>query len=457
MKPDERPAARLPSRGGEPSAGTSFLHDVFLVLAVAWATRILFMLVVPPEARSVDAHSWETVAGILNSGGNPYRETSLLNWPPLWMQLIYFLSKTAAIFGIPFFRALQIFLVLIESLVMVGVIKMIREIAPAANAGKIVLIGLALNPVAILLVCQHGNFDVLVALWLLLFIASLLRYGRHREATGWLAACLFLGLGILTKTVPLVLVPLLAGGFRQVTSSVKFLGLALLFGPVALGMSIIYVLAPADVTAKVLAYQSSGGFFGISGLLHLAGVDSLAAFFGMLFCLLLITVMVLSSIRFWRQPTMGGRETILFAALLLATIPALGPGYGPQYIFWFLPLLIISFATGGRRWQWILVFFGLTSAGTYLFEYALFPSHGMFLFNLLTHAQMASQAQAILDWGQKWSTQTGQTLVRLPLFIAYLVLLGTGTNLLFQSLNSQARTVCSGSKESQNQERQHTP
>jgi hypothetical protein len=457
VKPYKKPASvnhamvaakQLPQAGELPQRGLS-LRDVFLVLAVAWAVRVLFILILPPSARSFDGVSWETVAKILESGGNPYRETGMLNWPPFWMQLIFVISKTAAVLGVPFLRALQIFLVLIESLVIIGLFKLVREIAPAVNARKIVIIGLALNPVAILLVCLHCNFDILVALWLLLFMDRLLRYNRLNETTDWLAACLFLGLGILTKTVPLVLVPLLVGGFRRVTPTAKFLGIILLLGPVALGMSVIYVLAPIDVTAKVFAYQSVGGYFGISGILLLTGANALQAPSRVFFYLLLAGVMSLSSILFWRRQSIGSRETILFAALVLAAIPVLGPGYGPQYIYWFLPFLIVSFAAYDRYWRWILACFGLVSAGTYLFEYALFPSHGMYLLHMLAHAHMivpppaVSQAQWVLDWSDKCFTQTGQTLVRLPLFAAYLVLLVSGAGILFRSVNQQQRTGCS--------------
>jgi hypothetical protein len=410
-------------------------RDYFLVLAVAWVARVLFMLVVPPQTRSLDAISWETVATILGSGGNPYRETTTLNWPPFWMQLVYGISKSAAVFGVPFFRALQTFLILIESLVIISLLKLVREFVPAANARRIVIIGLALNPVAILLVCQHCNFDILVALWLLLFADRLLQYDRLSETTDWLAACLFLGLGILTKTVPVVLVPLLAGGVRRVSPTAKFLGLILLLGPVALGLSVIYVLAPTDVTAKVLAYQSISGYFGISGILHLAGLETLLAISKWLFCLLLVVVVFASSILLWRRQSIGSRETILFAALVLAAIPGLGPGYGPQYICWFLPFLIASFAAYGRYWRWILMCSWLVCAGTYLVEYALFPYHGMYLSNILARAHMTSQARSVLDLGQKWSGQTIQTLVRLPLFAAYVVLLVSGARILFRSVN----------------------
>jgi hypothetical protein len=254
------------------------LRDIIIILVVAWAARLAFMLFIPPGARSFDALGSETIVKVLEVGGNPYQATSLLNHPPLWMQLVFCLSKVAAVLGVPFFRVLQIFLILVESGVIILLFKLIQEVAPTASIRKIVIIGLALNPIAILLVCQHCNFDVLVALWLMLFMNRLLRYNRANDLGDWLSACLFLGLGILTKTVPLVLIPMLAGGFRQATASLRFLGSVLLFGPVTLGMSIIYVLAPDDVTTKVLAYRSGGDpCFGIPGLFHIAGADKFAS------------------------------------------------------------------------------------------------------------------------------------------------------------------------------------
>ena len=204
---------------------SSNFRDIIIVLIVAWVARLAFMLIVPPGARSFDAFSWETTAKYLEMGVNPYQATPLLNWPTLWMQLIFCLSKVAAFLGVPFFRVLQIFLILVESGVIILLFKLIQEVAPTQNIRRIIIIGIALNPIAILLVCQHCNFDIIVALWLLLFMNTLLRYNRANSLGDWLSACLFLGLGILTKTVPLILFPMLAGGFRQATASLGFWGL----------------------------------------------------------------------------------------------------------------------------------------------------------------------------------------------------------------------------------------
>src|SRR5580658_9234929 len=92
MKPKPKKAASpqasaIPSQpfNSNPSFNWS---DILLVLVVAWAVRIAFMSIVPPGARSFDAFSWETQAGLLKKGLNPYHENALFNWPPFWMQSV---------------------------------------------------------------------------------------------------------------------------------------------------------------------------------------------------------------------------------------------------------------------------------------------------------------------------------------------------------------------------------
>ncbi|MGA3267182.1 MAG: hypothetical protein ABSE16_10205 [Verrucomicrobiota bacterium] len=429
------PPSPLPSLG---------LRDIIIVLVVAWAARLAFMLLLPPGARSTDVFSWETVAKILAAGGNPYQATTVLNWPPLWMQLLFCLSKVSVALGVPFLRVLQIFLILVESVVMVLTIKLIRDVEPTTtNARQIALIGLALNPIAVLLVCQHCNFDVLVALWLMLFMNSLLRYNRTENVTHWLSACLFLGLGILTKTVPLLLVPMLAGGFRRATATSRFIGSALLLGPVTLGMSIIFVLAPADVTSKVLLYHSQVGAFGIPGLIRMALNDEYRRVYNLVFCGLLLTGFILLSLLFWRRHCFGNRETVLFAAILLAAIPCLGPGYATQYIYWFMPFLVATYAFFTRQWRVVLAGFALIAVCTYLFEYAVLPEYGSGLLYVLYPASLAGPDQSAVVLPSFYNnfplvkylaSARAHTLLQIPIFVAYLAVLVFGGRILCRQI-----------------------
>jgi hypothetical protein len=76
--------------------------------------------------------------------------------------------------------------------------------AGRARAWLLVLVGLVLNPVAILLTTVHGNFNLIVGLMVLFFIWAITRWQRHGHPEDWLLACLFLGVAILAKTTPLV-------------------------------------------------------------------------------------------------------------------------------------------------------------------------------------------------------------------------------------------------------------
>src|SRR5271163_4214710 len=120
----EATKAKEPSRRAELSKFGLFLRryfdrDAIVVLMVAWVPRLLYMLLMPPTVRSMDAHAMETIANVLEAGGNPYQVTTMLNWPPLWMQLDFVLSKISIAYSIPFFHVLQMFLMLVESAVIV--------------------------------------------------------------------------------------------------------------------------------------------------------------------------------------------------------------------------------------------------------------------------------------------------------------------------------------------------
>jgi hypothetical protein len=423
------------------SPGTSLYRDVAIVLAISWAARIIFMLAIPDLIHSFDFESWEKVADVLKTGGNPYQTTSFLNWPPFWLQLVFVISKISSFLSVPFFRVLQCFLILVESIVVVLLVKLIRQVAPQAPVRTLVILGIALNPAAILLTCQHCNFDVVVALWLLLFMHHLLRYIRTQDCADWMGACLFLGLGILTKTIPLILIPMLIGGFRKEMPRIKFLGLMLLLGPTTLGMSVIYVLSPAYVTKDVLEYHGQSGFFGVSGLLHLAGQDPLIVFTGQIFDLLLLGVMVAGFIFFRERQSIGNRETVLLATLLLMSIPVLGPGYGPQYLYWYLPFLVALYAFYKGRLRTILLVFALVLVCTYLFEYAILSSDGSYFLNILISRKVDPHPWVPFAlFVKKCDTPEGQTLIRLPLFLAYLALLLTGIRVLVKEIKTDNLT-----------------
>lgn len=417
--------------GGQSALG-AFLsryldREVAVVLAVSLALRFLFMLIVPPFIHSVDATNWKTVGGLMDQGQNPYQTTTLLNWPPFWMQMIFILTKMSHAYGILFFRLLQLLLMAVEAVAIVILIKLIREIAPTARFRTIALAGIALNPAAIFLTCQHCNFDVFVGLWVLLFALNLTRYHRSGNLSDWLCACLFLGLGILTKTVPLILVPMLAGGFRRVDPAFRLVGTALVLGPVTLGMSVIYALSPMDVAEKVLAYRSLPGYFGFSGLLQQFGLEDWLWLYHGLFYLALLSTLAGTALFFWRRGAIGERETVLYAAVLLASIPVFGPGYGVQYLYWYLPLLVATYAFFEGRWRVYLGIFGIVLALTYTYQFCVIDYEGALVLNMMMAKGVSVKTFLFF---RNFAPPKVQVLTTLPLFLSYLALIGLGIRML---------------------------
>jgi len=384
-----------------------------LVLTVSLLFRGLYLCMFH-DRYSYDLVSWNVVGNVLLAGGNPYHLTPFLNWPPVWMQLIYLFEKISHSLNWPLFDVIRGFLILIESILAGLLYVTLLRFGAAKDPAKLLILGLAVNPIAIFQVCQHGNFDLLVGFWILLAVYMLLRFQEQPEVRYWLWACLALGLGAATKVVPLCLAPLLLLSVRKLKPAEQWLGAALLLGPIVLALSIVYVLTPADIAAKVLAYRSQPGGFGFTGLFALFGAPRLVAVWPRVFEMIYGAGWLGLGAWLLTKETLGRRELVALAAALLVAIPALGPGYGLQYIGWFLPLLVLLYDLAERRTRMFLLALYAVATITYGIAYALnHQTYGAFLLDWI-------QNEKLLKWGAAISTPRGETLLGLPLWLLYL-------------------------------------
>jgi hypothetical protein len=255
-----------------------------------------------------------------------------------------------------------------------------------------------------------------------LSIAALLRFGVSEHPVDWLFAALALGIGILTKTIPMILVPLLMAGWKKLENRTRILGAILLVGPVALGLSVLFALVPRAILQHVIQYRSLGGVFGVSGILAATVNPQPARMVRLALLLILGGIVLLASVQAARRGVGDPARLILLCAFLLMSIIVLGPGYGPQYVAWFLPLLILTANSFDIAWRRILMLWGSIAVVTYVLEYSLLPSHGALLFHLISARYLA--------WAGALTTPGGLTLLRLPLFLSYCLLWGKAGALL---------------------------
>lgn len=394
-------------------------RDLLVVLGCSWLVRAAVMATWPRSAHSDDLDSWISVAQQLNRGANPYVTTTIVKWPPFALVVVWLIDHVARATDISFFTAMRVTLIGAESALVVVLYLLLSRFAPLSTVRRLLIVGISLNPIAILLVCQHENIDVFVGLFVALALWALVAYNRTNDVVPWLAGCLALGLGAFTKTVPLVLAPLLAPGLRAASKLGRTLGGALFLGPIVLGLSVVYVLAPKAVFDNVLLYRSIRGYFGVTGLLRIAHLDGLGAAYDRVFTVvLLVGVCALFRVAWHRG--LGVNMTVLLGGLLLAAVPALGPGYGPQYAYWYIPPLLATYPLLDDAWRRILVGFYAVAATTYVVEYAFLRALGRFLVAFVDESSFLHKVS------DRLSKPGAETVLRVPLFVAFLVLLVAG-------------------------------
>jgi hypothetical protein len=398
------------------------IRDLAVVLAVSWLARAVFVAAIG-DVNSLDVEYWRLALQAQDEGRNPY-ETGVLNWPPLWLVVIVAVDYASGLLDVGFWSALRVYLVLVESvLVTVLYLALLAAGGERLAVRRALLVGIALNPIAIILVCLHGNSDVQIGLLVTLAAAALGAHARTRDAVLWLCGCLLLGLGVLAKTVPFVLAPLLAPGARLATSTGRALAAALLVGPALLGMAVIGVLVPIKVWDHVIAYRSTRGFFGIPGVLEeILDVD--VDLYARVFALAVLAAIVLLFVRLWRRPPLASPTLFLAVAMGFMAVVAFGPGYGPQYAYWFLPALVATYVLFDAGWRKLLLAAYAVAAVTYVVEYAFVPYLGEYASAVLGEQDWiaeVSDALATPHWLVVW---------RLPLFAAYVVLIVEGVRRL---------------------------
>jgi hypothetical protein len=457
----------------------SAVRDLAIVLAASWLARGAFVAAIG-DAHSLDVSFWQAALQAQDEGENPY-ETGVINWPPFWLQVIVAVDFVANLVGIAFWSALRLYLVLVESALVVTLyLTLVSVGAPRAAVRRALLVGIALNPVTIILVCQHGNSDVQVGLLVALAAAALIAHRRTRDVVFWLAGCLLLGLGVLAKTAPLVLAPILAPGASLATRPGRVLGAALLLGPAALGLSVILALVPRAALDHVIGYRSTPGFWGLSGIVFdlvprsdrtmaLTVAVLLAAVLAAwswrrassrrpsvfrttllaLLLVILVVVLVVEALerltpvdtsseyslaftlcmlvgvpwvgyRLWGEEPLDPARLFLLIALTFLVVVAFGPGYGAQYAYWFVPALVATYVLLDDSWRRLLRIAWVVAGLTYAVEYAVVDFLGAWA------VAMVGSREALIDFGEYLSTPHHWVVFRIPLFAVYLMLIAAG-------------------------------
>lgn len=392
--------------------------SLWSLLLLAAAVRIAVLLLVPLDSTSLDLRRFQIVYEELVSGRNPYVTTNYMNYSPLWLGILEVCGWLGEIVHLPLLRVIQLLLILSE-LAIIGALYQFGASLEKDNTSRTLLWTIVLNPAPILLSTVHGHFDPLVGLLVLLGFLAFDRCVSKSDLGSWRRGCFLLGCGAALKTIPLVLAPLLAWGVRRLSPRLLTIGAILFFAPLTVLLGSAYLMAPAQVTKKVILYGSVPGYFGVTGLLRMWFASDAIRAFQNLFFALALGMLSIAAARLRQANNLSMRGLLACFVVLLAFVVAIGPGYGNQYIYWFLPLVCAQLiATDEDDPAWVGIqsaakIFLTIVAATFIVEYSFLDNLG----GVLVHAFPSFEMQRI---GTQLGSASAQTIFRLPLFWALL-------------------------------------
>jgi hypothetical protein len=342
-----------------------------VVLTAALVVRLIPNFVLATGA-GYDIESYKIVGDLVLQGEDIYSSQETVNRHPYlplqmyWMALSSHLSEQ---FHIPFERIVRLVPILADvtiALVLYFFTLKTTTQYLALTAGLLY----AVNPITTYVSAYHGQFDALPSLFTLL---ALYGFRRNAEISG-----AWVGLGILTKSWPVLAVPPLLSKIKSWKKRVIFI--VILLGVLSVGIGLYIFLTKADVTplfSRVLGYNRGIGVWGYTYLVRLLSFvkPDLSNMYSWLIQYgRWITLLGLGLVWWWTSLRRNLPQEIFLA--ILVSFFCVTHAFAIQYLSWIVPFAIVC-----QEYSWLKRF--VLAAFAYMFlAYTTFIL-GMYIENLI--------------------------------------------------------------------------
>lgn len=306
-------------------------------LAAALLIRLIPALMFPRGARW-EVDFFQQTAQVAFKGQNIYSTELPYFYPPLhlgWLATAYWLTGRTSLMFVFWLKVPNI----LADIAMTGLVySAIRRTRPGDDA----LFGswiYAVNPVTTLVTAYQGQFD---AIPLFLMVAAWYLFESHSDRKwGVTFSSLVLGLGVLSKSWPVIFLPIALLRLPHWGSRLKYAA-----GTTAvpvIGTLLYELLFPGSLPLILTNLVGAGappGWWGLSAILNVIvaltgyghGFFALHAQIGSLATLLGGTCTIL----------LTRRRSALYALMMtILTLFAIFPNFGVQYLSWIVPLVTI--------------------------------------------------------------------------------------------------------------------
>ena len=325
--------------------------DHFAKLRISSILGIALMLRFVPaillqQGASYEMNLFQEIAAQALAGENVLTQLPYLPFFVYWMAIAEWLSRTT---GVHFTFWLKLPSILADVMIIAVLYwRMVKSGDSYARINKSLWL-YVFNPVTILVVSYHGQFDVLALLFLILSIVVLELYDSKRYS---FLAGLILGVGILIKTWPGIFI-LTVIASRNLKEKLGFVLAAAIVPFVSMCASILVFGGELGLLFRIprRALQAGAipGWWGYTGLAN--GVSWLLGhseinFDGLMrFKLLIVFLPVMLMVFFSRRkPVSIALLNALFALFIFA------PGFGLQSLSWLIPFFICCARRNSLGW-----------------------------------------------------------------------------------------------------------
>lgn len=358
------------------------LRALLIVAGVALSVRLIPNLFLPVGA-GYDIESYQIVGNLVLRGEDVYTSQEAIRrhpYLPLQMYWMAFSLWLAQALSLPFVKVVRLAPILADVGIAIWLTLRLRQRLPLSLAFRGGLL-YALNPVTVLVSAYHGQFDAIPALLTLVAIETV--------EVSPLGAGLWLGLGILDKSWPVLALPSLLAATRNWRQRFSLAIGCLLIPALGAGMyAFIFRASLWAIIHRAISYDWGIGVWGYTYFCHLVSVlnpgciEIFALFvrYGRYITLLLLGGIWLRWAR--KEPARSGILTILVAFF------AVTHAFSIQYLMW--PVAFALWNTDKRTERWLLRY----TLGA--FAYMLLTYSTLILTPAITHWMPWDQANTFL-------------------------------------------------------------
>ena len=315
-----------------------------LHIPVRWALPVIGIVallarLVPDFALTMgagyDITSYQIVGDLLRRGGQIYGHPDVVNrypYLPLQMYWMAFAHWSAEITHLPFVKIVRLAPIAADVGIALLLFKKLRRFGfQAALYGGLLY---ALNPVPVFVSAYHGQFDAIPALFILLSIYTL----------DWssLLAGVWLGLGILNKSWPVLALPslLTVRGWRNKVYVLVGVTVVPLVGMAVYAAA--FDAAPQNVITHALGYNWGIGVWGYTYFFRLLSAlkpDFSAPFHWLINYGRYLTLAALALVWLVRARKESPDAGVL---TVLVTFLAVTHAFSIQYLMWVVPFAVLA-------------------------------------------------------------------------------------------------------------------